>query len=519
MRINIAVAMLCMALASVSCDKYLAEQPNKSTGVEISTVGHLEALINKASYSDLRTQMVPALLYSSDSYEMTPEMYTGGFRRAGTKLDIIQVSVWETPYVENTNYLVSYWAQAFQGVYMANLVLTNVDKVTGTDKEKAAVKARAHMLRAYIYVELAQYYCLPYGPNTLNEPGLPLKVTTGYEEKTDRVSLKETYEFIERDIEEALKLDAPLFVDGMRLSWKETTASANALASRFYLMKGDYAKAQQTAETTLTHDDYVRDYGSGEITQVRDMLSGKMVASNTQHRDFHTSFLADWDRAFYNRTPTYMVDYTFPIASKKLFDVYGDHDYDWRKHFFLIDDMKNVDNLYIFVGRNFQPNEQGEEVMVPGYFNHGRQYMTLAPNVVEMILNKIEATARQGRYQEAMAELNKFRKNRIKPDAPADVLMLKASNQQEAIKHILEERHREFPYTVRWLDIRRINFNDDPNDDVILTKTFFPVSALAVDYAAEPIVYKLEPGSRKYAAAIPIEEIIASDGTLEQNRY
>ncbi|WP_316814576.1 RagB/SusD family nutrient uptake outer membrane protein [Pedobacter nyackensis] len=519
MKINILVALLGMMVVTSSCNKYLEEPPSKNSGVEISTTGHLDALLNKASYSTFRTQMVPGLLYSTDSYEMTPEMYTAGFRRAGTKLDIIQFSLWETPYVEKTNYLTSYWASAYEGIFMANLVLTNIEKVTGTEAEKAKLKARAHMLRAYSYFEIVQYYCLPYGKNTVNEPGLPLKVTTGYEEATHRVSLQTTYNFIEADIQEALKLDEPLFQNGVRLSWKETTAGANALAARFYLAIENYAKAQEAAEKVLTYDDYVRDYGSGEITQVLDVLSGKLVASNTTEANFHTTFLADWDRAFYNRTPTYMVDYTFPIASKKLQEIFGNHNYDLRKKLFLLDDMKNVSTMKIFVGNYFDKDANGQSMKVPGFYQHGRQYMTLAPNVVEMILTKAEAMARLGNYQQAMTELNKFRKYRIDKNAPDDIAVLKANNAQEAVKHILEERHREFPYTVRWLDIRRINFNQDPNDDVTLTKTFFPVNANAVDYAAAPIQYTLKPGSRKYAAAIPMEEIKASNGTLEQNKY
>lgn len=510
---NIVLASL-LVFGVVSCDKYLAEPPSKNRGVEIKTIDQLDALLNKASFSRLRTQIAPAIMYSSDSFEMTPEHYAKGFRFAGTDMDIIQMSVWEMPFTENTNHLTSYWGAGYEGVYMANLVLTNIDKVSGTDKEKAKVKARAHLLRGYSYFELAQYYCLPHGAKTWNELGLPIKQTTGYEEDARRVTLKETYDFIEADIKEALLLDEPLFLDGKRMSWKETTATANALAARFYLATENYTLAKQAAEKALSFDDYIRDYGSGEITQKVDLFSGQLVASNTIVDNFHTTYLADWDRAYYNRTPLYLFESCLPIVSSKLMALYGSGQYDLRKKFFVLEDMKNVGSMKIFIGNNFD-----QSVKVPGYYQHGNFYTNIAPNVVEMLMTKIEAIARTGNYQQAMTELNKFRQFRFDKQTPESIVQLEAKDKNDAILKILEERHREFPYTVRWFDLRRINFNSETFDDVTVTKTFFPVKASAVDYNGTPVKYTLGPESRGYAVAIPLQEIVAANGVIEQNRY
>ncbi len=510
---NIVLASL-LVLGFSSCDKYLAEPPSKNKGIEIKTIEHLDALLNKASFSALRTVIAPAIMYSSDSFEMTPEQYAKGFRFAGTDMDIINMSIWEMPYTENTNHLISYWGAGYEGVYTANLVLTSIDKVSGTAAEKAKVKSRAHLLRAYSYFELVQYYCLPYGPATLGDQGLPIKVTTGYEEDARRVTIKETYDFIETDIKEALLLDEPLFRDGKRMSWKETTATANALAARFYLATENYAMAQEVADKALSFDGYVRDYGSGEITQKVDLFSGQLVASNTIVDNFHTTYLADWDRAYYNRTPLYLFESCMPIVSNKLMGLYGNHQYDLRKKLFVLDDMKNVGSMKIFVGNNFD-----QSIKVPGYYQHGNFYTSIAPNVVEMLLTKIEAIARTGNYQQAMTELNKFRAFRFDKQAPESIVKLQAADRNDAILKILDERQREFPYTVRWFDLRRINFNGETFDDVLVTKTFFPVKASAVEYNATPITYTLNPGSRRYAVAIPLQEIVAANGAIEQNRY
>lgn len=453
-------------------------------------------------------------MYSSDSFEMTPEQYDNGFRKAGTVLDVLHLNVWETPYLDQAIHKNSFWKTGYEGVYMANLVLTNVDQVSGSQVDKDKVKARAHLLRAYSYFDLAQYYCLPYSQATLGELGLTIKLTTGYEEDVRRVSLKDTYDFIEADIKAAQSLSEPLFVDGVRMGWKETTATAHALAARFYLATENYPVAGEAANKVLAIDDYIRDYRSGEIKQVMDFMSGQMVASNTVEDQKQIAYIANWDRAFYNRTPSFLLDACFPIISDKLRDTYGSHGFDLRDKYFALDDMKNVSLLRLFVGGNFPPTYK-----VPGYHQHSNQSTSLAPNVAEMLLTKIESMARQGNYQQAMTELNKFRRFRMDDSAPKDIVELVAASKEAAVLHILAERHREFPYTVRWSDLRRINFNSETFDDVVLTKTFYPVTRSGVDYNSAPKTYTLEPGSRKYAVAIPMDEISASNDVIVQNSY
>ncbi|MFB0972970.1 MAG: RagB/SusD family nutrient uptake outer membrane protein, partial [Bacteroidales bacterium] len=87
-------------------------------------------------------------------------------------------------------------------------------------------------------------------------------------------------------------------------------------------------------------------------------------------------------------------------------------------------------------------------------------------------------------------------------------------------KLIIEERQREMPFTERWYDIRRLNNNEDSNDDVgELTRNYFPYSAASVLTTEEPITYTLSKDSRRYAAPIPEADITASNGAIEQNEY
>ena len=82
---------------------------------------------------------------------------------------------------------------------------------------------------------------------------------------------------------------------------------------------------------------------------------------------------------------------------------------------------------------------------------------------------------------------------------------------------------REFPFTLRWHDIRRCNFNDDPNDDITITREFYEIdpSGVHAPLYDEIVEYTLTPKSNKYiyTMAIPSTEVTVSNGMIEQNKY
>lgn len=113
-----------------------------------------------------------------------------------------------------------------------------------------------------------------------------------------------------------------------------------------------------------------------------------------------------------------------------------------------------------------------------------------------MLLTEAEALARSGKWQEAMVLVNKLRVARI--DRTAEDIMLEAGSQQEAVEKILEERHREMPFIMRWFDIRRLAFNETSYDDVTVERDFYQVSDNAVN---DDVVshYVLPVKSKRYA--------------------
>jgi hypothetical protein len=133
-----------------------------------------------------------------------------------------------------------------------------------------------------------------------------------------------------------------------------------------------------------------------------------------------------------------------------------------------------------------------------------------------MYLIKAECQARTTDVLGAMTTINALRAKRMEPGAWVD---LTATDKADALKKVLEERRREMPFVQRWFDIRRLNNNEDPSDDVELTRTFYPYTISSVQ-ATQPVkTYALPKNSRRFAAPIPRTEIISSDGKIEQNKY
>ena len=133
-----------------------------------------------------------------------------------------------------------------------------------------------------------------------------------------------------------------------------------------------------------------------------------------------------------------------------------------------------------------------------------------------MLLTAAEALARQNKVSEAMQYLNKLRRARIRQGA--ELVDLSADSQDEAISLILEERHREMPFVMRWFDIRRLAFNETTADDVTVERTFYATSNNVIDYS---MVYKytLPVKSKRYAIPLTNLEITRSGNQLVQNNY
>ncbi len=486
-------------------DDFLEEPPSKTTAVVVTEAHQLDALLNR--YFTFNQEGNSQFIFGTDDYGLTVDLFDA---RPATfsHMTGIWYMLWDIEHIPFQNN--TFWNNEWTKVFNANMVLNNLERVNGTEEEKAILRADAHLIRAYSYFQLVNTFCLPLTPATADEPGLPIKRSTSFEEDLTRSSLEQTYEFIEEDIEEALKTTVPLVQNGVARHWRSNIAAANGFAARYWLVRNDYTQALTHAEAALNEYDELVDYNTemyyGTPNTITIRPPGEDPVSVTVEYPYTHDDRArgpdnfEWKEFMYFRM-LYHSGWWF-IPSLDLLSLY-DQENDLRYKYHIVEnysyDRGMTDPAYEY----------------PGYIFFFKDHLPSGPTTAEMLLIKAEAQARLGQVGPAMTTLNRLYSSRTRPGTPE----LTAANQDDAIRVVLEERRREMPFTQRWTDIRRFNTNDYALDVVNLERTFYPYSSSNTLHDEAPQSYTLPSNSRRWAAPLPFTEIDASQGVLEQNTY
>ncbi len=476
--------------SSLGCKKYLSEEPKKQTTIQ--TVEQLEALINNATAFTYDGNNATAA-YSTDDTEIPLDAY---------KNYPVRWSVENLySYVFNVDQLVGLaadplWNGEYKKIFTANLILSYLDKVSGNESDKAKVKADAHFIRAYSYWLLANHYCLPYSQANENAPGLPLKKSVDYTEALSRASLKETYAFIEADLAEAAK--TPVQEVDPRKTWRVSQKAVQAFLSRYHLFLGNYDKSLDNANKALeTQAVQLFDYKAMKPGNVASYTNPSASLAYSEFNDWATAQFLYWKEFYYARYSYTSSQWWLPSnALMSLFDKQNDLRYKWLM-------MENG-------GRRF--SVINPSLARYSFFNDGR-YIPTGPTIAEVLLNKAEVQARKSDIGGAMQTLKTLQDQRLQTST-----LLTATDKDDAIKKVLEERRREMPFAMRWFDIRRFSVNDYAADDVTIQRTFYKVGVGTVDVNVIEN-YTLPSGSKRYAVPINGVEMDASRGQINQNTY
>lgn len=520
-----AIAILCAATALLDgCSKvndFLSEEPSKNSMKPIKTADQLDAIFaSYCVYPVKFTMNQNDMLYGSDDFgvlTLVPDNYTRGYT-----VTLLPYMLWGDTNKDTGSHT---WGAEYTKVYYANLVLYYLDKVEGSEEQKAMLAADAHFLRAHCYFNLALAYTLYYNGTNGNELGVTLKKSSDFEESMERATLKETWDFIEEELQEALKVKkAYIRKDGRHINWRASTAAVNAFAARYYLYRADYDRAKQYAQAALSEFDEYVDYNNPDEVSWN-AYSRKVTLSDTGQTveikysniwvqldtyfemEANLDALLSWKEMYYARTMKNGSPWNIP--SQELLDCFatdcpeGNTQNDLRYRFFM-QENQSVATL----------NNKTSANLYPGYI----QYMGdifYGPTVAEMHLILAECAARSNDATTAMQEVNNLRKYRIDKDK---YVQLNASGPADALKKVLAERRREFPFSIRWYDLKRLNAND-PDNKVTVKRHFYKYTSTGVLPAEGVIEYTLEPNSRHYAIPIPQDEIDKSGGVIVQNKY
>lgn len=478
----------------ISCDGYLSKTPSPSSGVPINNVSQLIAIYDNINIEERNCFAA----YSNDDGYLTQELY----KASPSTFSMNYTVFYNIFYTDGISSAASdaFWNREYSNIFTANTIINNVDKVEGNFPEKIMVKCNAHFLRAYSYFTLAQYYCLPYCEANKNALGLPKRLNTNFEEEINRIPLDDVYKLIFSDIESADEiLDEA--VDS-KFPWRISKATINALLARIYMVMGNYKDALINAEKALAGAPELLDFNQLDYAPVtpypEDGDMPQQDIYNCETSLWNKVKYLHWQEFIYPRI-IYMPTQWY-IPSDDLVNLY-DHDNDRRFLLFFVEHGNR---------RMYVPHEAYRY----NQFDDGR-YIISGLTTAEMLLIKAEAEIRLNKWQDGLKTLDILRNKRYNTGT---YVPLTASNQNEALKIVLEERRREMPFSSRVSDIKRYSVNELPDDDVTVVKDFFEISTSEV-FTDKPKTYTIPANSSLWAMPINDIEISASNNAIQQNDY
>lgn len=329
-------------------------------------------------------------------------------------------------------------------MYGINKIIEEVMNSTGgTEEEKSSIRAEALATRAFAYFELVNHYCKPYNPTSANtDPGFPI-ITQVDINVADypRGTLQETYDFIIKDLTEALASapQKPAIVTRM------SKPAVEGLLGKLYVYMGKYTEALPLLEAAVTDVnangqtslyDYNETFAPGgqflpinsfsgpngpgqNMNDIKEAVVSKVYNSGPYGGNISGNnglVLATWAQALYGPTDFRLLFYT---------------------------DLTPDQN----------PNPAGR------LRKYGVIYSRFGLQLPDLYLLRAECRARTNNLSGAVEDVEFLREHRI-PPADAAVPTPIANDQNNLIKFIIDERTREFAMEGhRWFDMRRLSLD------------------------------------------------------------
>ena len=506
------IVMMLTFVSITSCNKYL-EEPSR-VQASITKVGQLQALLDNVTSTtpDWTSQFAGdyAAMAATDDVEINlaafavvPSVFdlTSAFHYTFDSDKLIQTSASDPV-----------WANGFQRILTANVILSNVENVSGTEEEKNIVKANAYFNRAYAYWVLVNHFCQPYASSTLQTPGLPLRKTTSYTESLMRANLKDTYDFIMSDIAQAQTFVTYADVDPL-FRWRISKTGIDAFLSRYYLFIGDYENSLKHANSALASVNVeLKDFNT--IGPATNPTTYRPDGANGPSYIVNYSALSQWTNTQYLAWQEfYYTNYTAGLNT-------GRNTFNASPGLLSNYDLPNGARVNDLRYKHFMPDNSGftAQWKSPG-LNSFRQFglnlIPTGPTIAEVLLNKAEASARLGDFSTAGTAVNALRAKRFVTGYENINMSLNAAN---SLSLVLQERRRELPFAFRWYDLRRFAYNETPADDIVVSHNFYHVTLSNIDLSSTK-TYTLPLKSTHYMLPIPNNDVIQSQGQIEQNTY
>ena len=442
-----------------SCDKFL-DKKAESVLVTPNSLPALQALLDNNNVmnvymgSGLVEVGADDFYISGASYNTLPELEKHAY-------------TWQPyPYFaikdRNLNY-----SNIYRIVFNANTVLEQLKKIDDSNGNTYnSIMGAALFFRAYAFYQLAQVYCVAYksGDAEYNRShlGLPIRLSSDFEERSVRSSLEETYGQIEKDLLQAVEL----LPDKAEVAMRPSKLASLAMLGRLYLTMGVYDKALLYTDRALSINSVLMDYKDRDfqITTPFEILNPETI------------FLS------YNATVS-AIDPSMANVDTILYRSYADND----------------DRKTLF----FNPKTDGTVAFKGSYIGFYNSVFFNGIATDELYLIKAECLARQGQLELAKTTLKSLLDKRYRNDFTFPETI---QGQDAVLSYILDERRKELLFRgLRWTDVRRLNF--DPRFKKDLKRN------LLLDGAWK--TFELPANDKRYAFQLP-EDVIQLSG-MQQN--
>lgn len=407
---NVFICILTLiSLNFVRCNKLLEDKPEKNLKVPTELNDFL-ALLNHTGVVNNLTLGLGEV--SSDNVafeESTINTYSEYDKN---------IYSWQSPIMPVEATFSEPWLKPYMVIYRCNVVLEEIKKVvllSNADQQLYdEIVGKAYFLRAYNHLILIGIWKGPFTAERKNEKGVPIRTTSDINYIDDKSTVGDVYDLIEEDLLKAIDL-LPIKSEVKTMPNK---IAAYALATRFFLLKGDYEKVIHYSNEVFTHHNDIIDYKEVDVT------------ATYPFKAFNTEVVFHVFGAFTlgNRAVNLGV-------SRELYELYDQHDY--RK------------TAYYLVNTN-------GTIRYKGSYN-GSTTMFTGLTTSEVLLNKVEASLRVGKHSDARVALKGFLSNRYAEAFDLDAYL----SQDNLLQIVRDERRRELAFRdIRWMDLQRYYYLD-----------------------------------------------------------
>ncbi|MFC4479024.1 RagB/SusD family nutrient uptake outer membrane protein [Flavobacterium chungangensis] len=453
-----ALTLAFLILMTASCEDYTDVTPKGSLVIETAAQFHEMVALPNRGYPINNFQ------YLSDDQWMREANVIG----KTPNIDIINFT-----FDESTDRVAimagsSFYNQAYTFINRWNTIISLVDNSKGDENIKQLAKAEAKIYRAYDHFLLVNTYAKGYDPNTAStDGGICIMDKFDLEAQPSKSTVAQVYEFIQKDIEEAL----PFIQEKPMDVYHPSLAFAYAFKAKVHLFKREIAQAQAAAEKSLSYNNQIFDMVAyskqGGPTAV-----AVPAANNVEVLSY--MYMTGYNEM--NFAQSY-------IISPELRTLFGTND----ARFNLFFNSTSTTNL-----------DQGSGTAYWGTQYTRFFYPTVGMKTTEVYLTLAECYARDNKLNEAVGVLNTLRAKRI---LSGTVNLAVPATRKETMQLVINERRKELLLGFnRFFDLKRLNTETE------YAKTVTRVFPLVNKTVAQK-TYTLQPNSRLYIIPFPLSAL------------